>query len=165
MVPPPSIATAGSPTNCPVALGIDTFLPKVAPPSVETANAHTREARASIQPATTSPLGPVAIVTSLWLPLPVSSFSRMFLLNVTGGAVVPQLSAPPVPPEAPPAELPPLEAPPLPAAPTLLPPEAVDPPLFGTLAPAAPPAVVAPPELTPPALVPPAPGRAPEAPA
>src|SRR6478736_303247 len=164
MVPPPSIATAGSPTNCPVALGIDTFLPKVAPPSVETANAHTREARASIQPATTSPLGPVAIVTSLWLPLPVSSFSRMFLLNVTRGAVVSQLSAPPVPPEAPPAELPPLEAPPLPAAPTLLPPEAIAVPPTETPVPAPPPTLV-PPELTPPALVPPAAGRTPEAPA
>src|SRR3569832_1514782 len=35
MVPPPSMATAGSPTNTPVMLGVETFLLHVSPPSVE----------------------------------------------------------------------------------------------------------------------------------
>ena len=35
IVPPPSIATAGSPTNMPVLFGIETFLLQVRPPSVD----------------------------------------------------------------------------------------------------------------------------------
>src|SRR5262252_6690350 len=66
IVPPPSMATEGSPTNIPVLLGIETFLLQVRPPSVEIENAHTRSARESIQPAITSPPGPAAIATSLW---------------------------------------------------------------------------------------------------
>src|SRR3954467_11264294 len=64
IVPPPSIATAGSPTNMPVALGIETLWLHVMPPLVENENAHTRVARSSIQPASTRPPGPAAIVTS-----------------------------------------------------------------------------------------------------
>src|SRR5262245_42349179 len=51
IVPPASIATAGSPTNMPVALGIETFLLQLTPPLVENENAHTRVERSSIQPA------------------------------------------------------------------------------------------------------------------
>src|SRR5256885_16818744 len=35
IVPPPSMATAGSPTNMPVLFGIETFLLQVRPPSVD----------------------------------------------------------------------------------------------------------------------------------
>src|SRR4051794_34032550 len=66
-VPPPSMAAAGSPTNIPVALGIETFLPQVTPPSVETENAHVRAPRESPQPASRRPPGPAARVTSAWL--------------------------------------------------------------------------------------------------
>src|SRR5688572_20413292 len=55
IVPPPSIATAGSPTNSPLALGIETFLLHVMPPLVENENAHTRVERSSIQPASARP--------------------------------------------------------------------------------------------------------------
>src|ERR1041384_648028 len=66
MVPPPSMATEGSPTNWPVLFGIWAFLLQVLPPSVDDENAHTRVARSSIQPASTSPLpaGPAASATS-----------------------------------------------------------------------------------------------------
>ena len=58
IVPPPSIATAGSPTNMPVLFGIETFLLQVMPPLVENENAHTRVERSSIQPASARPFGP-----------------------------------------------------------------------------------------------------------
>src|SRR4029077_3657486 len=64
IVPPPSMATAGSPTNMPVALGIDTFLLQVRRRLVENENAQTRVERSSIQPVITSPPGPAAIATS-----------------------------------------------------------------------------------------------------
>src|SRR6266545_5277197 len=65
IVPPPSIATAGSPTNIPLMLGMETFLLHVMPPLVVNENAHTRVERSSIQPAIASPPGPVASATSL----------------------------------------------------------------------------------------------------
>src|SRR4029077_7429960 len=83
IVPPPSMATAGSPTNMPVALGIETFLLQVTPPLVENENAHTRVERSSIQPAMARPPGPAASATSDCRPLPVSSLSRMFGENIT----------------------------------------------------------------------------------
>src|SRR5262249_26831733 len=59
-VPPPSMATDGSPTNMPVALGMDTLRLQVRPPSVEDEKAQTRVLRESIQPASTRPAGPAA---------------------------------------------------------------------------------------------------------
>ncbi len=115
IVPPPSIATAGSPTNMPVALGIETLRLQVMPPLVENENAHTRVERSSIQPASASPPGPVASATSLWRPLPVSSLRRMFGVNTTAAGI----GAPPAP-AAPPA-LPPRPA--APAAPAAAPPD------------------------------------------
>ena len=110
IVPPPSIATAGSPTNMPVALGIETLRLQVTPPLVENENAHTRVERSSIQPASARPPGPVASATSVWRPLPVSSLRRMFGVNTTAAGVgVPPAPAPPPLPPRP-------AAPPLPAA-------------------------------------------------
>src|SRR4029079_570981 len=59
IVPPPSMATVGSPTNMPGLFGIETFLLQVWPPWVVNENAHTRVERSSIQPAIASPFGPV----------------------------------------------------------------------------------------------------------
>src|SRR6185295_8481943 len=64
IVPPESIATAGSPTNMPVLFGIETFLLQVIPPLVVNEKAQTRVERSSIQPAIASPFGPVARATS-----------------------------------------------------------------------------------------------------
>src|SRR5436190_4037250 len=128
MVPPPSIATEGSPTNTPVLFGIETFLLHVIPPLVENENAHTRVERSSIQPASARPLGPVASATSAWRPLPVSSLRRMLGVNTTAAGV----GMPPAPP-TPPVPAPPPAAPPrpalAPAAPAVPPAPAVDAPL------------------------------------
>src|SRR3954470_20490712 len=102
IVPAPSIATAGSPTNIPVLFGIETFLLQVWPPLVVNENAQTRVERSSIQPASASPFGPVASVTSAWRPFPVSSLRRMFGVHVGGGSVgAPPMPAPPVAPPRP----------------------------------------------------------------
>src|SRR6266700_2169275 len=95
-VPPPSMATDGSPTNMPVLFGIETLRLQVLPPSVDEENAHTRVERSSIQPASARPLpaGPAASATSDWLPVPVSSLSRTFGVNTTvAGVVGPSLPA------------------------------------------------------------------------
>src|SRR3954453_2358444 len=104
IVPAPSIATAGSPTNIPVLFGIETFLLQVWPPLVVNENAHTRVDRSSIQPASARPFGPVASATSVCRPLPVSSLRRMLGVPVTAAGVgmPPVPEAPPVVPPAPP---------------------------------------------------------------
>src|ERR1043165_3713357 len=79
IVPPPSMATAGSPTKFDT-LGMETFLLQVRPPSVVNEYAQTRFERSSIQPASARPFGPVARATSVCLPVPVSSLRRTFLL-------------------------------------------------------------------------------------
>src|SRR5688500_996572 len=135
IVPPPSIATAGSPTKLEM-FGIETFSLQVSPPSLENENAHTRSARSSIQPASTTPSGPAAIATSVCRPLPESSLSRTLLLNTTSACatepesiviasampesigVVPAL--PPMPPLAPDPPTPP-DAPPAAPAPPVPP--------------------------------------------
>src|SRR5262245_6579706 len=48
IVPPPSMATAGSPTNMPLTLGMETLRLQVAPPSVVNEKAQTRVDRSSI---------------------------------------------------------------------------------------------------------------------
>ncbi len=118
IVPPPSIATAGSPTNMPVALGIETFRLQLTPPLVENENAHTRVERSSIQPAIARPPGPVASATSLCRPLPVSSLRRMLGVNMTTAGV----GVPPVPVPAPPPRPPVPAPPPVPAAAPAVPP-------------------------------------------
>src|SRR4051812_1121384 len=154
IVPAPSIATAGSPTNIPVLFGIETFLLQVWPPFVVNEKAQTRVERSSIQPASASPFGPVASVTSAWRPLPVSSLRRMFGVHVGAGSVgaPPMPAAPVVPPRpaAPPAT-PAVPVGPAPAAPPPPPPRpalpAVPPAPPRPAIPAAPPVMPAVPAL------------------